>query len=441
MGTQRDDPSSRLPSPVFDSPRPVIKSLLLAPCTLLPALRRYFSSGWAFLIPYLVAYLLYWWLRWPVNAVAGEGAVKVASGSASLTSSLPHSPVPPLLYVYWALHAINLILAAIALVSWWRERRARVTDESRNGTPLAHGFPAPFSLPLAPSPAAKPRDEPSQSSEGAKAGRPSLPQSLTPSPPAPSLSRSLSLRIAPWFLLALVFWIPGFYIEWPSDPWEHLRRINEWATHDVAGEFSAGYKSFYFFAYSFVGRIPTGHEFVWLNVYYTGMCLLLSWHYYRLARATGLESRWAFLFVIVSALTFGNVTFSFFRYYGLASTTFAQIGAVALIRIAIEALKAPEQGARGKEQGAQDPGLRPKAPMSALRRCLLLLVPCSLLLLLVVFSHIQGIGIAGLGIGAVIVWRLIAWRRSMVWWLAVATILLIGTFLYRAALGANRAKK
>jgi hypothetical protein len=31
------------------------------------ALRRYFRSGWAFLIPYLAAYLLYWWLRWPVN--------------------------------------------------------------------------------------------------------------------------------------------------------------------------------------------------------------------------------------------------------------------------------------------------------------------------------------------------------------------------------------
>ena len=30
-------------------------------------LRRYFSSGWAFFIPYLFFYLLYYWRKWPVN--------------------------------------------------------------------------------------------------------------------------------------------------------------------------------------------------------------------------------------------------------------------------------------------------------------------------------------------------------------------------------------
>lgn len=30
-------------------------------------LRAYFRSGWAFLIPYLAAYLFYAWLRWSVN--------------------------------------------------------------------------------------------------------------------------------------------------------------------------------------------------------------------------------------------------------------------------------------------------------------------------------------------------------------------------------------
>jgi hypothetical protein len=34
------------------------------------SLRRYFRSGWVFLIPYLAGYLLYWWLKWPVNPVA-----------------------------------------------------------------------------------------------------------------------------------------------------------------------------------------------------------------------------------------------------------------------------------------------------------------------------------------------------------------------------------
>ena len=46
-------------------------------------LQNYFRSGWAFLIPYLAAYLLYAWLKWPVNpAPGGEGLVKGMSESA-----------------------------------------------------------------------------------------------------------------------------------------------------------------------------------------------------------------------------------------------------------------------------------------------------------------------------------------------------------------------
>ena len=58
-------------------------------------LQNYFRSGWAFLIPYLAAYLLYAWLKWPVNpAPGGEGLVKGMSESAGargLSSFLQHS--------------------------------------------------------------------------------------------------------------------------------------------------------------------------------------------------------------------------------------------------------------------------------------------------------------------------------------------------------------
>jgi hypothetical protein len=80
-------------------------------------LRRYFHSGWAFLIPYLAAYLLYYWLKWPVNAASSEGTVKVASESGTWA--------PPLLHVYWVHHAINLVLAVIALRAWCRETGVR----------------------------------------------------------------------------------------------------------------------------------------------------------------------------------------------------------------------------------------------------------------------------------------------------------------------------
>jgi hypothetical protein len=81
-----------------------------------PWLRRYFSSGWAFLIPYLAAYLLYYWLKWPVNPADAGVKVRVASESGTW--------VPCLLHVYWILHAVNVGLAAVALVSWWREQEA-----------------------------------------------------------------------------------------------------------------------------------------------------------------------------------------------------------------------------------------------------------------------------------------------------------------------------
>jgi hypothetical protein len=55
-----------------------------------PGLIDYFRSGWAFLIPYLAAYLLYAWRKWPVNP---EGAVKVngeSTGARALSSFLQH---------------------------------------------------------------------------------------------------------------------------------------------------------------------------------------------------------------------------------------------------------------------------------------------------------------------------------------------------------------
>ena len=38
----------------------------------------YFRSGWAFLIPYLAAYLLYAWLKWPVNP-ASDGKMRLTN--------------------------------------------------------------------------------------------------------------------------------------------------------------------------------------------------------------------------------------------------------------------------------------------------------------------------------------------------------------------------
>jgi hypothetical protein len=419
---------------------PVTRTLPSRGLSATRVLRRYFRSGWAFLIPYLAAYLLYYWLKWPVNPVVSEGGVKVASlpSVASAMEGESGAWVPCLLHVYWTLHAINVILAAVALVSWWRDRCQETGVRSQE---LGDGCQIPDLGDLNPAPSSRLK----------------------------ALSSAASAAV-PWLLLGLLFWIPGVYLEWPADPWEHVRRINEWSPLQTVGEHTAWAKSSYFLAYSLLGRIaPPTRQLFWLDFYYTGACLLLCWQYYRLARAVGLGERASFIFVLVQALTFGNNIFGFYRYYGISSSIFAQLGAVALVRVAIEyanqkfqvprsKFQEPTTGILQEETEAAEgivtaqPGTptaheriaceqAPIAPLSPLPHVKRLgslpprfpgfplsAFPAALcaacLLALTAFNHVQGLGIAGLGVLAVIVWRLIEWKRSMVFWLAAAAIAL-----------------
>jgi len=308
----------------------------------LNAVQRYFYSGWAFLVPYLGAYLLYRVTSWPVNP--GTDGV-----------------IPSLLHVYWGLHAIHLVLAGMALGTWWR------------------GADRPSAL----------------------------------------------WTLIPWMLLALFFWIPGVYMEFPADPWQHYARINEWAWHDLVGQHTYWTKSGSFLAYSLIGRIqPPLVQLKWFDVYYTGACLLMCWQYYRLARAVGLGQRPATLFVFLNVLIFGNNIFGFYRYYGMSTTLLAQLGAVAMTRIALETLSHPQLSLRGFFQFSRK--TEPASAAPPVPRLFALespIVAGVLLALVTAFNHIQGLGIAAFGIIAIVCWRLVEWRRSMLAWLALAALL------------------
>jgi len=99
--------------------------------------------------------------------------------------------IPCLLHAYWALHAVHFILGVLVIRSW-QDRAHRPTF---------------------------------------------------------MFARSL----APWACLALVFWIPGAYLEFPADPWQHWARAVEWAGLEAVSEHSTWRKSSYFLAYSLVG--------------------------------------------------------------------------------------------------------------------------------------------------------------------------------------------
>ena len=236
----------------------------------------------------------------------------------------------------------------------------------------------------------------------------------------------LSPKLLPWFFLAAIFAIPGVYLEWPSDPWEHLHRISEWNTHLRVGFHSVGYKTSYFFAYSFVGWLSPSHLVQWLNVYYVGICLLLAWQYFLLAKAVGLDRRWSFVFVLINALAFGNSSFSFYRYYGISSSIFAQLGAIALTRIALETAMNSRSSIRsffgpGIFRNRSGEPFLDQSPRSTIYGLLISVPP---LLVLTSLNHVQGIGIAGLSIGSIVVWRCIQWKRSMIFWVAIAALVL-----------------
>jgi len=230
----------------------------------------------------------------------------------------------------------------------------------------------------------------------------------------PRQSGDFTHSIIPWALLGLLFLIPGTYLEFPSDPWEHLRRIDEWKGLLQAASSSDWAKSGYFLTYSLTGWTSPRCQSMALSIFSAAVDLLLCWQYYRLAKAIGIGRRKAFIFVVLQSVIFGNSSFAFFRYYGLASTLFSQIAAIALIRIGVVA--APSLGMRGRKQVLQICSLG---------------IASVCLVLLIVFNHLQGVGIAGLGLVAVAIWRLLQWNRSAIGWLcAGAAVLSLAAILW-----------
>ncbi len=134
-----------------------------------------------------------------------------------------------------------------------------------------------------------------------------------------------------------------------------------------------------------------------------------------MARAVGLKRNAALVFVVLQAVLFGNDIFSFYRYYGIASTIFSQLGAIALIRLGLEAIN----------RKAPDGSLRPPLfTFSRLTSSLWPLASALCLLTFIAFNHVQGLGMAALGLAAVAAWRLINWKRSSIWWMLSAVTIL-----------------
>ncbi len=127
-----------------------------------------------------------------------------------------------------------------------------------------------------------------------------------------------------WLGLFLLLWFPGAYLEFPSDPWEHVRRIHSWrfAMTLRGAEFPVGFS--YFLGYSWLGNLDAATFRQACGIYAAFWQWLVLFQVSRLVKALGVSSDWRLVHVITFLCFFGTNLFGL-RYYALAALPFSLI--------------------------------------------------------------------------------------------------------------------
>jgi hypothetical protein len=204
-------------------------------------------------------------------------------------------------------------------------------------------------------------------------------------------SRRSSIRAADalyWLGLTALFVLPGVYLEFPSDAWEHVRRIYKWGATTAIAENRFADRFPYFWSWSLIGELPPGSRRPALAVLGGFFQLLVSYQLFRLARRLGAPPAWARLQVLGVVCFFGNLAFGFLRYYSLASTSVAYAAYLHALILGLDA--AEGRWRRLPELGA--------------------------VLALVAWSHLQELllfGISCVGLAGHALWRVPAWRDRL----------------------------
>jgi len=197
--------------------------------------------------------------------------------------------------------------------------------------------------------------------------------------------------------LLLLFLIPGAYLEFPSDPWEHFRRIYAWQGYHFIDENPASSKFSYFWAWTFMSAVQPISRRIALDVYSAFWELLLAYQFYLLALRLGFSKSWARIQVLATVCFFGGNVFSFYRYYALSSTIVAYIAYLAALIVLMDVLD-------GKKKRAA-------------------LLP--FLVLIISFNHLQELMLLVISASALFLNQALErklWRRALVYLLPPALI-------------------
>lgn len=140
------------------------------------------------------------------------------------------------------------------------------------------------------------------------------------------------------FFLLLLFQIPGAYIEFPSDAWEHFRRIFEWQVCTFVDDHSNNHKFIYFWGWTLMSKVAPLYRRTALDIYSTFWQFILAYQFYLFAKRIGFSESWAKVQVLGTICLFGTNVFGFYRYYALSSTPLAYIAYLQSLTVILDIL-------------------------------------------------------------------------------------------------------
>lgn len=146
-----------------------------------------------------------------------------------------------------------------------------------------------------------------------------------------------------WQGLFLLFLLPGAYLEFPSDPWEHVRRIFAWEGVQEVGRYPGQARLTYFFGWTLIGDLPPTVRRLALDLLSAFWQLLLAVNVYAFARRLGFDRAWGKVQVLATVCFAGVSVFGLYRYYALSATPLAYVAYLqALILVLDVADRRPE---------------------------------------------------------------------------------------------------
>lgn len=139
-----------------------------------------------------------------------------------------------------------------------------------------------------------------------------------------------------WLALLLFLFLPGAYLEYPTDPWEHVRRIFLWQHVATVGEHdTAVWKFAYFWGYSLMFWVAPPDRRLAFDLYGAFWELMVAVQVYALARRLGEDEAGAKLQVVAFLLLFGEGPWCL-RFLALSSMPLAYLAFLRTLSSAID---------------------------------------------------------------------------------------------------------